>query len=259
MVQYYTPVSEADYMTPRPKGSGRSLAHRLRYSFGTRTPGIKSLVIPGGGLGGGIAKGFGFGKRILQRATTNPFAQMTPKQAVGRFLRKGASTIIGAGIGIPAVYSAVSGEPFRIPKLRTLALAGLGGGILPSAVTGAVAGVGLARRVGGDIARGAGRLYTEFKGPWQTPLPSGKVVDFQSPWGTVPRADVRGGDISIMTPAPASSSTVFAPSISAGGGGGMDPTLALALLGGAGLLGYGVGRRRRRKKKKRKSKKRRYY
>lgn len=256
MVKYYTPVSEADYMTPVPKRGGRSLLHRARFGrytnlFTGKLP-FTSFVMPGGGVGGGFAKA---GKGILsfaKRATLSPFSGMTFKKA--------ALSGLGTAFGVPAaiegtkaIYSAASGRPYKMTNWKTMLKTAIGAPFVPAVVRPIAALAGFGRRGGGAAVAKGTEIY-------QTLIPGGiapRVADtITNPFPTIPSARYRGGDVNIMTPAPpAGESTIFAPSISAGGGGGVDPMM-LAVLAGAGLLGYGIGRRRRKKKKKRKVKKR---
>lgn len=211
------------------------------------------LMLGAAGAGAIAARGYSAVKTGAARILANPFAGQTARQAFGSVAVKAAGTL-GIAYGVPAIYSATSGEPYKAPSLRRAGLAAAGSGVVTFPLAAAASLAGFTKQYGKKAADVVKETYQEFQ-----EAPPVNITDilpyYQTP--QEPQINFDFGSSGVSSPLPSGVSAAYAPSINVGGVlPSSDMTaLILALLGG-GALGYIAGRRRKKKKSK-KSKKRR--
>lgn len=204
---------------------------------------------------GEVKAGTSAGLNWAKRQITNPFAGVTMKQGLQAWGKKIAGgTLMGVGVAsAEALAEAALSENANVGQLlKRNVLLGMSQAVNP---LGTVFGVGNA--LVNKIVRGGKNVVDNIPTPSLPTVPTinptdilnavdDKLKDFSADFSGMSIPSVEVGGASYAAPS-------F--SFSAGGGPSFDPSMLLLLAGGAGLLGYGLGRRKKRRKSKRRKRK----
>lgn len=221
-------------------------------------------AIPSGAAVGPVRRAFTATKTwIAKELLSNPLADMEAKTVSKKILKHfGGGALSGAGIGtaiaVGQYFAGNEQNPVNIVKRGVIA--GVGGafsklGFLAGTVEGYIEKALKAGKA--DLSRVQIPTVPTPDIPEVPTIPADLIDKINSIPSSI--RELIDNLPSVNAPsvvefgAPSYSAPSF--SFSAGGGPSIDPSLILALLGGVGLLGYGIGRRKRKKSKRRKKKK----